>query len=507
MVTSPLRTIRPISTTIFAITLLSVSILSAIAAQAQQTQSNPLTQRSRQSVKASIGAIPAIFVSDIHFDPFHDPGKAKQLVSTPASGWKAILASPPSQNQQQAFDDLQAKCQAKGMDTPPALLLSALAAMKVQQPGARFVMVSGDLVVHNFSCRYHTLFPTSSPSDYQAFVLKTVSYVVAELRGMFPGMPVYVALGNNDSGCGDYQFDPESHFFAKAGRILALGLPAGGRNAAAQEFASEGNYHVTMAAPMENTRLVVLNDTLFSPNYKTCSGERDHKGAAAEVLWLKGQLEQARRLGERVWVMGHIPPGIDPFSTIKQFKDICAGSDPVKFMSTDEIPNLMVEYADVVKLGVFAHTHMDEVRLLRPSGGEESAARQVAVKMIPSISPVHGNQPSFTIAEIDAAWAGIVDYTVISASNQSGINTTWRTEYNFARAYHEAAFSAQTLDGLIGKFHSDGMAALPESKSYLRNYYAGDMAALLTPFWPQYVCGLNNYTVKDYAACVCHTGN
>ena len=507
MVRSPLRSIPPIPTTIFALALFFFSMLSATSAQAQQNKAKHSASRSRLSNKSSSGAIPAIFVSDIHFDPFHDPGRARQLVAAPSSEWKAILSSPPSQNQQQAFDDLQAKCQAKGVDTPPALLLSALSAMKVQQPGARFVMVSGDLVVHNFKCRYQTLFPTASSADYEAFVLKSISYVVAELRAAFPGLPVYATLGNNDSGCGDYHFDLESDFFAKAGSILALGLPAAGRQTAVREFAAEGNYSVMMAAPMQNTRLVVLNDTLFSPKYKTCSGEKDRKGAAAEAEWFEGQLEQARRLGERVWVMGHIPPGIDPFSTIKQFKDICAGSDPVNFMSTDEIPNLMVEYADVVKLGVFAHTHMDEIRLLEHSGSEESGARQVAVKMIASISPVHGNQPSFTVALIDAASAGMVDYAVIAASNQSGIGTTWQTEYKFARTYHAAAFSTQALNRLIGIFHSDNVAGLPESKSYLRSYFAGDMSVLLTPFWPQYVCGLNNYSVKDYAACVCHTGN
>jgi sphingomyelin phosphodiesterase acid-like 3 len=489
--------------TLFA--LFSVSLLAGSFALAQQAKVGP--ESPKKSAQRSAGTVPAILVSDIHFDPFHDPGKAKLLASSPTSGWKAILASPPSPDQQQAFDRLQAQCHAKGVDTPHELLQSALAAMKAQRPGARFMMVSGDLVVHNFSCRYHTLFPTASTEDYQAFVLKTVSYVVAELRGVFPGVPVYVALGNNDSGCGDYHFDPESDFLTEAGSILASGLPAAGRQAAAQEFAAGGNYSVTMAAPMKNTRLVVLNDTLFSPKYRTCSGERDGRGAAAEAVWLKEQLAQARQLGERVWVMGHIPPGIDPFSTIRQFKDICAGSDPVKFIPSDEIPDLMVEYADVVKLGIFAHTHMDEVRLLEHSGSAESAADKVGIKLVPSISPVHGNQPTFTVAQIDAASAGMVDYTVIAASNQSGFGTMWRPAYNFARTYHEPAFSVQTLDGLIGKFQADSIAALPESRSYLRNYYAGGLGAMLTPFWPQYVCGLNNYTVKDYAACICHMEN
>jgi hypothetical protein len=31
----------------------------------------------------------------------------------------------------------------------------------------------------------------------------------------------------------------------------------------------------------------------------------------------------------------------------------------------------------------------------------------------------------------------------------------------------------------------------------------GDMSRELSPFWPEYVCALGNYTAKDFAACVC----
>ena len=41
-----------------------------------------------------------------------------------------------------------------------------------------------------------------------------------KLRGALPGVPVYAALGNNDSDCGDYQLDPDSAFLAEAGKML-----------------------------------------------------------------------------------------------------------------------------------------------------------------------------------------------------------------------------------------------------------------------------------------------
>lgn len=38
----------------------------------------------------------ALFVSDIHFEPFWDPGKAQRLAAAPADQWRSILASPDS---------------------------------------------------------------------------------------------------------------------------------------------------------------------------------------------------------------------------------------------------------------------------------------------------------------------------------------------------------------------------------------------------------------------------
>jgi len=450
--------------------------------------------------------IPALFISDIHFDPFHDPGKANQLVAAPESEWNAIINSAPSSNQQQAFDSLQKQCNAKGVDTPPALLQSAVAAMKAQQPDAKFMMISGDLVVHDFNCRYHALFPDGSADDYPSFVLKTMSYIIGELRAAFPGMPVYASLGNNDSGCGDYELDTNSSFFVTGGGILASGLPIAEQLRAKNEFAAEGNYSVMMAAPMKNTRLIVLDDTFLSPKYKTCAGKRDAGSSDAEIQWLNKQLAEARRLEQRVWVLGHIPPGIDPFSTAAGFRDVCGGQSPVMFLSSDRLPDLLVQYADVIKLAVFAHTHMDEIRLLR-SEHEGTAARAVAVKMIPSISPVHGNKPSFTVASINPSSASMQDYSVITASNLTGADTRWTPEYNFAGAYHQADFSPAALKTMIDAFRSDNIAVLPESEKFLRNYFPGDKSAALSPFWMQYTCALGNYTAKGFADCVCHTGN
>ena len=465
-------------------------------------------QRSAEAAEAGNSSFPALLVSDIHFDPFHDPGKVRQLVDAPVSQWGTILSSPTSANQKAAFATLQQGCQMRGVDTPYSLLRSSLQAVRSRQPDAKFMAVSGDLIAHAFSCRYMTLFPGSTPSDYQAFVLKTLSFVMGELRASIPGVPVYVALGNNDTACDDYRLDAGSEFLAQAGRIVAEGLPRSQREQVIKGFAKGGYYSLTMAAPMRNTRLIVVNDLFLSPKYRTCAGKSDTTAATAQMVWLQEELAQARRLGQRVWVMGHIPPGIDPYSTVARFKDVCGGEPPEMFLSSERLADLMMEYGDTIRLGIFAHTHMDELRLLEPEDSDPRASqeRNVALKLVASISPVDGNNPSFTVAHIDRSTALLRNYEVIAASNQTGIDTTWSREYDYARTYHEAQFSPSTVKKLIAEFESDGGAKMEASEQYIRNYFVGDRSSELQPFWPLYVCALANHTAKAFAACVCPAG-
>ncbi len=495
-----IRTRRPAHVSFWLFSLL-LGVASLPCVVAAQTATPPAHEHTANGVNATI---PALFVSDIHFDPFHDPARVRQLVAAPVRQWSSILSRPPSPHQQQAFIALQQTCYARGVDTPDPLLRSSLRAMRARQPDAKFMMVSGDLVAHAFSCRYTTMFPHSTPAEYQSFVEKTITYVVGQLRASFPRIPIYVALGNNDSACGDYRLDVGKKFLADAARIVASGLPASDRVAQIQDFSQIGSYSLTMASPMQNTRLIVLDDLFLSKKYRSCAGQPDSAPADSEIAWLRNQLAQARQSGQRVWIMGHIPTGIDPYSTARKLGAMCGRVNPVMFLSSTKLADLLIDYADIVRLGIFAHTHMDEIRLLQPENlAPDSASPAVVIKMVPSISPVDGNDPSFTIAHINPAAATLQDYKVVSASNHTGIATRWSVEYDFAQTFHQPQFSPSAVRALVAEFSADPDVNTAVSRQYIRHYFIGDRSAELKPFWPQYVCALANYAVESYAACVC----
>jgi sphingomyelin phosphodiesterase acid-like 3 len=440
--------------------------------------------------------VSAVLVSDIHFDPFWDPAQTVKLATAPVSEWKAILSATPAANHESRFNFLQKVCHARGEDTSYPLLAASLQAMRKPGAGAKFVTVSGDLLAHSFQCKYKTVFPKSTAEDYRKFSEETIAYVIGGLENTFPDVPVYTALGNNDSDCGDYRLDAHSEFLADVGAEVTRSFPAAERQAALESFKAGGAYSV--ALPLHNARLLVVDDLFMSSNYHTCGGKADPTAADAQLAWLRQQLVTARAKKQKIWVMGHIPPGVDLHASVAKFDDVCGGQGPEMFLGSEKLADELVEFGDVVTLTIFAHTHMDEMHLL-----QSTAEKSVAVKMVASISPINGNHPSFTIAQIDPATATLRDYKVFAAPSAKGLDAVWPEEYDFAHDYHAKDFSSTSVSKLIGEFAADREAKSQTSQSYLRNFRAGDTFSLLQAFWPQYVCTLSNYTTKGFRVCVC----
>ncbi len=465
------------------------------------------TVRTAKKTVAAAAPVTAILMSDIHFDPFRDPSKAARLVDAPESEWNAILQDPDAPDQQEAFTRLQKGCNEAAIDTPYALFRSSLDAMKEKAADAQFALLSGDLLVHNLACRFKTLMPGRTESEYKALVAKMTNYVLDQTRLSLKGVTLYVALGNNDSTCRDYALDPNDAYLATT-REAAIGwLPNGAQKKTAYvNYGQRGDYAITMLAPVRRTRLIVLDDLFQSRRYMGCDGKPNPAAVDAQIAWLEKELAGAKQRGERVWVLGHIAPGLDSYTTLLQHKNVCAGELPTMFLSSERMQNVMAKYADVIKLGVFGHTHMDEMRLFGgavDSGHLTGPEGKVAIKMVPSISPLASFISQFVVAKVDTKAAQMKDYTVYAASNITGVDAVWSKVYSYGEAYQEAEFSPKAMDHLIEGFEADPTAHDARTESYLKHIVGGEKALLLKALWPRYSCVMAHHTVESYAACYC----
>jgi len=295
----------------------------------------PSLASAQASAAPQSASVSAVMLSDLHLDPFHDPAKVPQLVKAPVEQWESILSPPDSPTQDADFAAVQGACKAKKLtDSPFALLRSSLQAAKAHAPNAQFVTVSGDLLVHDLDCRYRAAMklPKATTDDQSisaAFAEKTTVFVVKQVESTFSGIPVYFALGNNDSRCNHNRLDLQDAYLTTTGQSVIdglVGVSAAERKLALATYDSAGYYGITMAAPMLRTRLLVLDDIYMMSSFANCEAdETDPKGAQEQLTWLTKELDAARQRGERVWVLGHVPPAENPrarFSTKPRFAQV-----------------------------------------------------------------------------------------------------------------------------------------------------------------------------------------
>ncbi len=493
--------------------ILTLILTTTLTCQASATSRHQV-RRHRATAPTTI---PAIFLSDIHFDPLRDPVKAPALDDAPVVEWPHILAQPNSSTRDADYAAINARCAIKPLvDPDERLFRSALTAIHTQAAAthARFAVLSGDISGHQYDCRYKLLFPNSTHAQFLAFVLKTEQYVLSNLRDALPAIPLYIAFGNDDTGCHDNSLSPHDDFLAVAASLVANDLPARDQAAALRTF-PHGYYAADL--PILHTRILVLDDVYQMASYKTCAAQADpsappnpaaaEAGENAQLAWLTTQLRQARRLHQQTWVLAHVPPGVNVWSSYNQnHPNVCTGASPTEFLADDKLASLLAANADIIRLALFGHSHTDEFRLLKPPNTSTAQPPGVPVKILPSISPVFAELPSFTLAKIDARTATLKDYTVVLASNSTGIGTTWSKSYTFSDTYHQAAFDSAALTQLTTEFQLDPTAAKPESQAYqreYRHYFADDQSNRIATYWPPAACAIDHISAASFTNCAC----
>jgi hypothetical protein len=106
---------------------------------------------------------------------------------------------------------------------------------------------------------------------------------------------------------------------------------------------------------------------------------------------LRSQLAEQHARRGTVWLVHHIPWGIDAYSTLHSQADRCA-SGIVSFLRDDtsgELFALLRQYAGTISASFSAHTHYDDFRLLMDHSGKPV----LIDKMVPAISPIFGQDP------------------------------------------------------------------------------------------------------------------
>ena len=417
-----------------------------------------------------------LMLSDIHFDPYAAPRIMEELGAPLRPGCQTSAFG--------AFAKF-------GSDTNYVLLKSALDHAAATAAAGRFhfdyVMVTGDFLAHNFDTRYGECVGGGDEA-YRKFASDTIRFVDGMIAQALPGVPVFAALGNNDSDQGDYS-EPSRFFLQNVGQEWSRmwgEVPTEIRGAALASFGRAGNYALPHPT-VRNHELVILNTNWWGDSHASACSEMD-PDPGGQLQWLADVLGRVKSAGGTATLIMHIPPGIDAMKS---------STGPPRSLWTESCTQkLIAELTNFPVREIYAgHIHRDDFRLVRDPEGRPLCT----VHILPSISPVYLNQPAVEVGWYDKGSGELQDYAPL-VLNIGDPKPGWSTEYIFSRAYRRARPDFATLEGLIRAIR-EGDPNSGIGKQY-DSYYGAGVGVFVTPDnWRTYSCAQSEITIFRFASC------
>lgn len=428
---------------------------------------------------------PIVVFSDVHFDPFYDPALCSQLIAADPGKWAGILSGGTQPS-------------TWGSDTNYALLVRTLESVKAQVADGPMVVFTGDVLGHYlaeafFQCHDKGATPTSDDiAAMKAFTDKTMAFFMQQVRSSLGDVPVVFALGNADSYWG---LGPDQEFLSNTAELY-YGLLGGmaDRPSFITTFTQGGYY----AAKLPGTSLTVigLNTFEFSPAFK----DTKYAEVMAQLDWFEQALVAARADGRKVWLLMHVPPGADKYSTAQLLVNGQLTKSPT-MMWNDEYQvrflKILAEHPGVVVQTLTAHTHMDEYRILTATDVADTT---------PGITPYFGNDPAFKVFTVAKDSLQAVDYTSFNYDlGQPPVR--FQAYYTFSAAYGTQGMLGSSLAQLYPELASNAA----KHARYSGSYYSGrgnftatgnELAPITDTTWPVYWCGILHMDASRLAGCI-----
>jgi sphingomyelin phosphodiesterase acid-like 3 len=332
-----------------------------------------------------------------------------------------------------------------------------------------FVLCTGDLPAH-YKCNGSCLLTGDKLQKHN----KELTIVLTDLRNLVSRykIPLFYVPGNNDALSGDY------YSFANGDGQTLFSLVPDIKNpypALNTYSAITGNfattpYIVSMPDPkmgyysvvaLSGLRIIALNSVIWGNKYEPADNVSQVDAGNEEMNWLASQLQDAKTKGEKVYIAMHIPPGIDAYKFDQDKKPYTnwAILPSVENSWLKTFLRLTTAYQATICGIFYGHTHMDEMRLLYDSTGQN--VTEVAISS-PGITPQHGNNPGFKSVSFDSTSKKLLNFTTYytnlpvagSWGNQvyrfsSVFSCNEKYIYDFVQAQ-----SLETIDGEMRKIYT-----------------------------------------------------
>jgi 3',5'-cyclic AMP phosphodiesterase CpdA len=438
---------------------------------------------------------PVLVFSDVHFQPFIPPVPPNAPIAATFAANAALVAQLDAADTSQwpavfqgAANAANFSPSAPGADTNYALLALALGSMKQNLGTSPAVLFTGDFLGHGLDQLYSLYSVNKTPAEATAFVDKTLTFVLQQIRAAIGKVPVYFALGNCDSYTG---YGPDVNFLANnANQLFTLALNGGGIQHQVIGTITRGGYYSVEPAGM-NLMIIGLNTIALSPLVTA-----DPVMTADQFSWFDAQLAQASAAGKKVWLLMHAPPGVDEGTTGQPANDdgqiitatmMWTDANQASFMGIIE------KYPGVIAMSLAGHTHMDEFRLMAPGN---------PLAITAGISPCFGNNPAYKIFTLDRLSLAAADYSSVNC-NLAITPSQFNSYYTFSQAYDLEGPLANSYAKLFSALLASNAAKLQYKGAFTSGSPVNNMANPISNVnWPAYWCGIGYMNEQEFLTAV-----
>lgn len=195
----------------------------------------------------------------------------------------------------------------------------------------------------------------------------TYQYLIVNIQSIDTAAIVLPALGNND--CVLHNM-PDKKTYEVFYNSMLKRIDFDG--SIGKTFKEGGYYNYNKG----DLSVIVLNSLVFAFGPDSAS--------VKEIKWFGKTLQDDRQAGKKVWIVYHIPPGIDRYAKKPSWHEA------IQHMYLDTVK----KYAAIIKFQLAGHTHMDDFRVI--THGQKVISY---IDIAPGLDTRNGNNPAYQTVE------------------------------------------------------------------------------------------------------------
>ncbi|XP_051869609.1 acid sphingomyelinase-like phosphodiesterase 3b isoform X2 [Pristis pectinata] len=273
------------------------------------------------------------------------------------------------------------------------------------------------------------------------------------IQQVFPDTKVYAAMGNHDIHPKS-QFPATSHIiYNRTAELWSQWL-----DGSSTPTFLKGAFYTEKLLNQEGQRMIVLNTNFYYNKNKLTANLNDPAG---QFQWLEDVLSRAATAKEKVYIIGHVPPG---------FFEKKRGTFWFQEHFNKRYIKLIQKHSQVIAGQFFGHQHRDSFKIFYSNNGSAVSAMFIAPAVTPWKTTLAGLQdgsqnPGIRLFEYDTNTLQILDM-VTYYLNLTLANTwapQWVEEYRLTEAFQVPNGSAESMQSVLEKLSSD--------HSHLQKYY------------------------------------